>query len=159
MDCDLWSISESMEDEEFPGDLDYGEVVDAAYDLFRSMKIGTSNAEEPHEVCMTDDGEILGASVAGYRGGEEQDEDGYPILNATFSVVVAPAGRRRGIARKLVESIVEHFRQDAGWREATVIIEPEVVNPHMAALLRSLGFSENAGGWSERDPYMTLAVE
>ena len=47
--CDLWPINEEMEEEEYPGDLDYYEVVEAAYALFKAAKIGTSSVEEPHD--------------------------------------------------------------------------------------------------------------
>lgn len=161
-DYDVWDLDE----DEYPGDLTRYDVILALRDLFRHADVKTPSVEETHEVCMTEEGEVLAASFLSYHEEDEQDEGGRRLIPATFSVVVAPSvaidpgGHRRGPAELLIKSIVDNVQYNNRGRDnAVVILDAQVGNPHMAGLLRSLGFSENEGGWSAADPYMTLAVE
>jgi ribosomal protein S18 acetylase RimI-like enzyme len=153
--CEIEYIGEGSEDDYFPGDLDYDEVTDAAADLFSKAKIGIPSYEELHYACISEDGEVLGAATSGYTGQAEYDDEGIQVLTARFSVVVSPEGRRRGIARELVKTLVEHYESDAVSYDSFVILEAEVVNPNMARLLKSEGFvNEDGFEWSREDPYM-----
>ena len=153
--CEINYIGEGAEDGYFTGDLDYDEVTDAAEDLFSKAKIGIPSYEELHYACISEDGDVLGAVTSGYAGQVEYNDEGLQVLTARFSVAVSPKGRRQGIARELVKTIVDHYENDAISRDSYVILEANVVNPNMAILLKSEGFANEDGfEWSREDPYM-----
>ena len=150
--CDIWPVNDGMEEEEFPGDLDYDEVLDRIDDLTRAAKIGIPSYENPQYACFAEDGTVLGVVTGGIAGDHEfQPEDGTPAYDYRFSVVVSPKARRKGIARTLVKKAEAAAKEEADAREAYIYLEAWVVNPHMAVLLESMGYE---GDWSEDEPMM-----
>lgn len=113
------------------------DYVGAIRDLFVENHIAIAPYEQPYEALVSDDGSVLGVSSFGFR----HDDEG------SFSVVVDPNGRRQGVAKKLVQSIINQHKN--------VLIRPWVVNPVMAHLLESMGF-EPDGEWSQDNPYMEM---
>ena len=77
-----------------------------------------------------------------------------PAYDYRFSVVVSPKGRRKGIARSLVEHITEHAKEEGDARDAYIYLDAWVVNPHMADLLDSMGFNAGGSEWTPDDPMM-----
>jgi len=147
--CTLVAIGENGDEEALDAlGIDFWAAADYADALFRQMGIQTSSTEELvlGAVCQ---GDVVGAATLGV----DQDEMG-PIY--TFSVVVAPEWRRRGLARALVTQTLELAAEDAETRGAPLQFRVWVVNPHMAALLEDLGFDLESGTeWSLDAPHMT----
>lgn len=107
-------------------------------DTFADNEIRPAAYEKPFEAYLDDRGNVVGASVFGMR-----DHEG------CFSVVVDNSARRQGVARKLVQSIIDQHRG--------VELVPWVVNRDMAKLLESMGFeSDSRNGWSQDNPHMRL---
>jgi len=151
--CEIWPINDGYDEDEFPGDLDYYEVLDQVDNLFKHARIRVASYEEPYEACMTEKGVVLGATVAGQTGGTDYTPDGTPVYTVRFSVVVSAAGRRKGIARRLVKSLVKDWESQAQMMDSYFLLEAWVVNPHMLPLLESEGF-EGDGEWSPDNPIM-----
>ena len=152
--CEIWPVNESMEDEEFPGGLDYAEVQDRIYKLTKEAKIGIPLYEDAQYACFGKRGALMGVVTGGIAGEHAfQPDDGTPVYDYRFSVVVSPKAQRKGIARRLVKEIEEHARIEAEGEDYYIYLEAWVVNPHMADLLDSMGF-EGASEWSLNDPMM-----
>ena len=119
----------------------------AAEALFHQAGIRLSSYEELYETAVNAEGETVGASSLGRR--DLQWDEGEPHEELSFSVVVDPDERRQGIARALVQSILD--------AHPSASFSPWVINPHMAALLEDMGFSaEGPGGeWSQDSPHMS----
>ena len=119
----------------------------AADALFHQAGIRLSSYEELYETAVNAEGETVGASSLGRR--DLQWDEGEPHEELSFSVVVDPDERRQGIARALVQSILD--------AHPSASFSPWVINPHMAALLEDMGFSaEGSGGeWSQDSPHMS----
>lgn len=118
---------------------------DYVRDFFYDCNITPSDYEAPFEIFVNPHGDIVGVSTFGYR----PFADGYS--EASFSVAVAAGARRKGVARALVQSIID---QHPG-----VELVPWVVSPGMAMLLGRMGFdSDSRGGWSQDEPYMRLTA-
>ena len=81
-------------------------------------------------VLVEDDG-----SIAGFAVSRETAPDECELLN----LAVAPAIRRRGAARRLVQSIVESFQTTAG---ISVFLEVRESNMVARAFYKSLNFQE-----------------
>lgn len=136
--CSIYSISDDFED--YPNDLGYYEVLDQVEKIFKDSGIRIMMNEEFHEACIDDEGIVHGATVVSNSYDEDYEA---PVLR--FSVAVAQDKRQAGVARSLIESIIQ--------QNPLHIIEAYVINPHMVPLLESLGFE---GSWSEYDPIMRL---
>ncbi len=149
--CTIWPINPDDYDygAEYPGDRDVYDVMGDVDRLFREAGVRPSNAEEHYLACMDDDGVVLGGAVYGYY---EQDFEG---VRFTFSVVVDPKARRRGIAGDLVRELEDVARLLEDAYELPVKMVAWVVNPNMAKLLDKMGFESTAynGEWSREDPY------
>ncbi|KKW13001.1 MAG: hypothetical protein UY48_C0006G0054 [Candidatus Gottesmanbacteria bacterium GW2011_GWB1_49_7] len=104
-------------------------------DLFAENYMAIAPYEHPYEALVNEDGDILGASTFGFRHRDE----------GSFSITVTPDARRQGVAKKLVQSIVDQHKNTT--------LRPWVVNPVMAHLLEGMGF-EPDGEWSQDNPYM-----
>jgi GNAT superfamily N-acetyltransferase len=121
------------------------ERADYVLDFFDDCGITPSDYETPFEVCVSPHGHVVGVSTFGYR----PFSDGYS--EASFSVAVDADARRAGVARALVQSIID---QHPG-----VELVPWVVSPGMAMLLERMGFdSDSRHGWSQDEPYMRLTT-
>ncbi len=143
--CKIYSIEEESDDEVFEeSNLDYYKILDDTEALFKSVNIRISRNEEFYEACISEDGEVMGASVL------SKENHGKEMPKLRFSVAVSPKAQGGGIGRKLVKSIIENNKNE--WA-----IEAWVVNPNMAALLETLGFENQGGGeWSRENPFMEL---
>ena len=100
--------------------------------FFEDNGIEKADYEDPYEVCVNASDEVVAASTFGYR------HDG---LEGSFSVVVEPEHRRTGVARLLVQRILD--------AHPGVEMVPWVVSDEMARLLESLGFE-----WDREGVYM-----
>ena len=81
-------------------------------------------------VAIEDDGRLSGFAISRQTAPDECE-----LLN----LAVAPAFRRRGVARRLVESIVESFQTTAG---ISVFLEVRESNFGAQAFYKSLNFQE-----------------
>jgi GNAT superfamily N-acetyltransferase len=128
--------------------LDLWEAADDADALFRQMHIRPSSIEEL-KLAAVCDGEVVGAATLGV----EQDDVG-PLY--TFSVVVDPDWRRKGLARALIEDVIELAAEDAEARGEGLAFRVWVVNPHMAKLLEEHFDFEpyDTTEWSLDTPHM-----
>ena len=148
-ECMIVAVGEDG-DEDLLDDLglDLWEAADDAEALFREMEIRFSSIEELKlaAVCK---GEVVGAATLGVT----QDDVG-PLY--TFSVVVSPAWRRKGLAHHLVGDVIELAAEDAEARDESPVFRVWVVNPHMARLLEEqFGFEpQDATEWSLDTPHM-----
>ena len=140
----VYPIDDGAEDVEYPGDLDYYEVLDAAEALFRSSGIRLASYEDPLLACITPEGDVVGAVFAGlYRADEGR--------TVRFSAAVSPRARRQRVAWHLINAMVRHYKNSPVDR-----LEAWVVNPNMAALLEKMGFDAVDGEWSQDTPHMEL---
>jgi ribosomal protein S18 acetylase RimI-like enzyme len=141
--CRIVAISTDMDTDE---DVDLRE---RAEDLFSEVGIRPDSNEELYEACVDADGEVVGASTFWLYTSQPDDGDPHKRPRYRFSVVVSESARRRGVAKSLVQSIM-----DANPR-SDILLEGKVVNPHMARLLSGLGFfyEEDPDGdeWSDFD--------
>jgi len=145
MPCEIYGISEHDDNEEYPGDRDFYDILEDVDKLFKAAGIRMSSMEEYLHACMDDEGTVLGASVAGISGQDEESG----LSKVVFSIVVDPSSRRRGVAKALVQGVLDVYS------DMEVVFEPWVVNPDMARLLENhFGFEPNHGEWSPRSPYM-----
>lgn len=128
--------------------LDLWDAADDADALFDEMKIRPSSIEELRlgAVC---NGDVVGAATLGVSF-----DDTGPLY--TFSVVVSPQWRRRGLARQLIEDVIELAAEDAEARGEGLQFRVWVVNPHMAQLLEEhFEFEPDDGSeWSMDTPHM-----
>lgn len=70
------------------------------------------------------------------------------VLSYEFSVVTAPAYRRRGLTRLLVEETIRYARSMGAELDMETWVEAYVVNPEaMLPLLKSLGFKRDGKYW------------
>ena len=153
--CEIYPINDSMEDFEFPGDLDYHEILDSVESIISDARIGIPSYENPQYACITQSGEVLGVVTGGIAGDHAiQPDDGMPAYDYRFSVVVSPKGRRQGIARSLVKEITGHAKDYGDYSDSYIYLEAWVVNPHMADLLDSMGFEGGGSEWTPDDPMM-----
>ena len=129
-DCKIVSINED-------DDWDIAEQLER---IFKEGGVRIASNERMHEVCLTEDETVLGGTVIA-----QYNEEMGPTIR--FSVAVDPKTQRQGIARRLVESIINEFG-------GSHRIEAWVVNPNMVSLLSSLGFDEPHGGWNPDNPFM-----
>jgi len=153
--CEIWFISGEDYDE-YPGDRDAYDLMEDVDRLFRQAEVRPSSREDQYLACLDDDGQVLGGGVHGIHGvhpTREDDDEAY--LAFTFSVVVSPTTRRRGIAEALVREMEDFARMAGDSYELPVRMEAWVVNQNMAKLLGKLGFDSTAsrGEWSRQDPY------
>ena len=105
-----------------------------ARSLFAKIDIRYDDSEDLYEACVSPDGSVLGASTLGLYDQDPDDADDLRRPRWRFSVVVDEKARRQGIAKALVESIARAHPREK------VLLEGKVVNPHMATLLKGLGF-------------------
>ena len=162
--CDVWSLDEEDYDMEYPGDRDVYDIMEDVDRLFRHAEVRPSSQEDNYVACLDEDGRVLGGGVYGTRAenrpahlyGPEEE-----FLAFTFSVVVSPRARRRGIAASLVREMEDYARMAGDSYELPVRVEAWVVNQNMAKLLDKLGFASTAtrGEWSPQDPYYEKEVE
>ncbi len=147
--CTIWQLDTEDYDVEYPGDRDVTDVMEDVDRLFKTAGVRPSSAEEHYLACMDDDGVVLGGAVYGYYG------HGFEGVRFTFSVVVDPNARRRGIAGGLVSDLEDVARMLEDAYEQSVKMVAWVVNPNMAKLLDRMGFESTAhsGEWSPDDPY------
>ena len=133
-----YSIRNADETDPFGGT--YG---DDAVLLLLDWGVNAAEYEKPFRVAV--DGET-GEIVAALTFGIDDEIEGFE--KATFSVAVDPDHRRRGLARRLVEGLLENHRG--------VEITAWVIDAGMAALLLSIGFEADGrnGWWTPDDPYM-----
>lgn len=132
-------------------DGDNEELEDLVYDLYRpddlfnAAQIRPPSVEEYAFVAVLEH-EIVGAVTFGVS-----DQD------ACFSVVTDPKHRRKGIAKALVQAVIDQFNELAS--EGVVNqLRAWVVNPDaMIPLLESLGFEVESSEWSPDAPHMVLA--
>lgn len=115
-------------------DHDLYEVLKEVEALFKHAGVRPDSNEEFFEACLAPDGRVLGASAVGLYDSTPDDADPLQRPRYSFSVAVDEAHRRKGIARALIESVLGSFQKDE------VLLEGKVVNPHIVALLRELGF-------------------
>jgi ribosomal protein S18 acetylase RimI-like enzyme len=143
--CRIVSVSEDgdLEELEEVTDRDFYDVLDDVERLFRDTDIRIASYEQFHEACIGPNGEILGASVAGLIPGSTH---GLPAVR--FSVAVREDARRKGIARALIQRIIEQYPS------GEFVLDVWVVNPYMAVLLEQLGFETEGGEWSQDSPMM-----
>jgi GNAT superfamily N-acetyltransferase len=120
-------------------------VMDQAEALFSASGIRISSVENLHEACLSPEGRVLGVSVVGLETSEPYEWDDEQRPRYVFSIVVADEARRRGIARGLIQSLMDGLGGE-------VLLEGQVVNPHMAVLLGKLGFRyHDAWRWEDRE--------
>lgn len=146
--CAVYPLGEeALEGEiEYPDDADPYTLMDAAERLFDQMEINFSRIEELKYACIEPDGTVIGALVAGHEATDQAE------MEVTFSVVVDPKSRRQGIARSLVQALIDEKQADAA--DFTVLLHAWVVNSNMARLLETMGFEHTGSGeWSPEDPY------
>lgn len=129
-------------------DSELTEIVSDLYrgdSLFTQARIRLSSTEELSHVAVRD-GEIVGAACFGTSGND-----------ATFSVVTDPTHSRNGVARSLVEAVIEHFREVQEpmelWQLRAWVVNPDAMIP----LLESLGFDCEGSEWTPDSPHMTLS--
>lgn len=149
--CQIFSVdsdSDGDDVEAFSG-RDFWDVLEDVERLFRRCGINIASYEDPWSACLTSTGEVVGATVVGNAG--YLDEDGEPEARPTirFSVVVDDQVRRKGIARELVQGIVDAYPSEE------FILEAWVINPHMVSLLTEFGFETMNDEWSLNSPMMT----
>jgi GNAT superfamily N-acetyltransferase len=149
--CDVWSLDEEDYDMEYPGDRDVYDIMEDVDRLFRHAEVRPSSKEGQYLACLDDDGQVMGGGVFGTYGVGGDEE----YLTFTFSVVVSPLARRRGIAASLVREMEDYARMAGDSYELPVRMEAWVVNQNMAKLLDKLGFDSTGsrGEWSRQDPY------
>lgn len=138
--CAIVSISETAGDVDMPGGRDFYDVIEDVERLFKTEGIRISSQEEFYEACLDTAGDIMGATVVAVMNSGEEP-------HVSFSVAVSSLARRKGIAKRLVSSIVETFGDEYP-------IEAHVINPAMVPLLSGLGFDEPHRGWSRDNPIM-----
>lgn len=127
---------------------DLYDVLSDVEDLFARCGVRPDSTENPFEACVTSDGKVLGASFVGIYSSTPDDADDQRRPRYSFSVVVDEGHRRKGIAKRLVESVIASFPKDE------VLLEGKVVNPYMADLLSRMGFyydDEHDDEWSDLD--------
>lgn len=129
---------------------DLYQVLDEADALFSDCGIRISSVEKVSLVAVVGSIVVGAASLGSSRGDLG--------LTFTFSVVVSDVWRLQGIARSLVRRLLQEASQQAQDLGEPAEYQVWVVNPHMADLLASLGFDEDARGWSLERPHMTRAV-
>ena len=144
-DCSIFNIYGDNLDEAFDRiDRDVYEILEEAEQAFKKNGVHLGRGEEIYEVCLDSNENVVGASSMQPLGMDELD--GLPLFR--FSLVTLPSARRRGIARRLAKSLLEAHDQSEHTAEAWVI------NPHMVALLESLGMEPTEGEWSPDTPFM-----
>ena len=117
---------------------DYYGFLDECDALFDRMGIRTSRDETLYEACVSTDKLLYGVTAVA-EGAE----------TTTFSIVVSETARKKGVATRLVESLLSRFLGEAE-------VRVWVVNPHMAKLLETrFGFETEGREWSEHEPHMT----
>ena len=129
-------VQEESEDDEFA-------FFEQASALFDEAGIYLHRGYDRFLVFLDEDGNVRAAAAAALY-----DTDEPPFIE--FSVVVAPDQQRKGLAKRLVESVINYarsFSQEFDWGEDTEV-EAYVVNEAaMIPLLTRLGFEQN-----EADP-------
>lgn len=133
------SLFDALEQHETLADVDGYDLMDKAEALFNKSGINISRSEELYEMAL-DGEEVVGASVVGISNNEEGER------TLRFSVAVSPSTRRQGVARKLIENIIDNNPDSK--------LEAWVVNEEaMVPLLTKLGFDGYGG---QDDPFMYL---
>jgi len=138
--CSFFYVGQELDEHDIPEDIDYYEILEGVESLFKKTRIRMFRNEDFYQACVTEGGEVCGASVVG----ESSDEFYGPTIR--FSIAVSEMARRQGMAKELVENIINDFPESR--------IEAWVVNEEaMVPLLEGLGF-DGYGGRS--DPIMHL---
>lgn len=129
-------------------DADDDGLRDDVIDVFEHSDVRVSRDEEPHEAVVDVGGRVLGGTVVSAR--EDPDFGAWVIR---FSVAVRPDAQRRGVARRLIQSLISSSYAELVPDGVPVQFEAWVINPAMVPLLESLGFEGASRGWSEDDPF------
>ena len=119
--CDVWSLEEDY-DMEYPGDRDVYDIMEDVDRLFRHAEIRPSSKEGQYLACLDDDGQVMGGGLFGTYGVGGDEEH----LTFTFSVVVSPLARRRGIAASLVREMEGYARMAGEWSRQDPYYEKEI---------------------------------
>lgn len=141
MVCTIHYVYEPADpDVEF--DKDYYQVLYAAEALFDRSGIHLGRDEHIYEVCLDENENVVGASTFQPLGVDELT--GEPLFR--FSLAVDPMVRRKGIARRLAQSVLD--------ANPEYVAEAWVVNPYMAILLEQLGMEPMGSEWHPDEPFM-----
>lgn len=119
------------------------ELVEEAEKLFKEAKVRPSSREEILYVAVHKD-KVVGAITLGSYYSQDKNANNY-----TFSVVVEPSFRAKGVATDLIKEVLESVKHD----EENYYFEVWVINPLMVSILEKLGF-ETDGGWTPDNPHM-----
>ena len=111
------------------GDESDEEIISQLYDVFTAVGIRTHSLENPFEAAFDGEKVIGGSFVAG------------TMYDVSFSIAVLPEYQRRGIGKKLVESVIE----EAEMIEATTVTADVVNTEAMKPLLTGMGFKPTQG--------------
>jgi ribosomal protein S18 acetylase RimI-like enzyme len=138
--CSFFYVGQELDEHDIPEDIDYYEILEGVESLFKKTGIRIFRNEDFYQACVTEGGEVCGASVVG------ENADEFYGSTIMFSIAVSKMARRQGMAKELVENIINDFPESR--------IEAWVVNEEaMIPLLEGLGF-DGYGGRS--DPIMHL---
>jgi GNAT superfamily N-acetyltransferase len=121
---------------------DDSDFLEQGRDLFEEQGIRISRSEDVCAVAVYR-GDVVGAVTLG----KSFEEDGYVY---TFSAAVDDLWKRKGISRELIKIAINMANEDPFPHYFRVW----VVNPHMAALLETLGFDTEGREWSQDSPHM-----
>lgn len=149
--CKIVSVGEFGNEEDLDAlGLDLWEATEKAEQVIVSAGIRIARHEDISLAAICD-GDIVG----GLSFGSYEDPDRGTIFS--FSVAVDSNWRSKGLARRLVEAAVEDIKSQGSFID-NAMISAWVINPHMVALLESLGFESEGREWSENEPFMLLHV-
>lgn len=128
--------------ESFEVELPNGEIIDSTdlysqlQDIFVSSKVRILSNEEPYEVAVTENGEVLGGTVIGIEMPSDDDYDSGIRSIIKFSVATNENYRGLGIASKLIKNLIKS-KQRHGQK-----IRAQVINPIMEQILIKFGFEK-----------------
>lgn len=103
--------------------------------IFKNSGVRIMSVENPYEVIIDKNGTVLGGSVISYDVPSDEDyDDG--INKITFSIAVDDTARGKGIAAKLVQSLISKKKR------RRTILRAQVINPIMEKVLIKFGFQK-----------------
>jgi GNAT superfamily N-acetyltransferase len=126
----------------FEVELNNGEIIDSndlysqLQDIFESSKVRILSNEEPYEVAVTENGDVLGGTVIGIEMPSDEDYDSGVRSIIKFSVATNENYRGLGVASKLINSLIKS-KQRHGQK-----IRAQVINPIMEQILIKFGFEK-----------------